>query len=131
MGSRGLQRRTGVKRDPPCYRTDLQTGRTGRIGQTGQTGRIGQTGQTGTKIPDWGEAGLQDQSNRCLLRSRRHGAKKRIHADVRRTGEFRHHRHLLVERISKVVSINENDRMAIMLVDTAFLKAAFLRFCFR
>ena len=25
----------------------------------------------------------------------------------------------------------ENDRMAIMLVDTAFLKAAFLRFCFR
>ena len=44
---------------------------------------------------------------------------------------FWHHRNQLVERISRVVSMVENDRMAIMLVDTAFLKAAFLRFCFR
>ena len=34
-------------------------------------------------------------------------------------------------RGSRVVLMVENDRMAIMLVDTAFLKAAFLRFCFR
>ena len=60
-----------------------------------------------------------------------HGAKKGIHGEVLRAGAFRYHRHRLVERISRLVSMVGNDRMAIMLVDTAFLKAAFPRFCFR
>ena len=50
---------------------------------------------------------------------------------MQRAGGLWHHQNQLVERISRVVSMVENDRMAIMLVDTAFLKAASVRFCFR
>ena len=71
------------------------------------------------------------ESSQGLLRLLRHGAKKRIHGEVQRAGGFRYYRNQLVERISRVVSMVANDRMAIMLVDTAFLKAAFPRFCFR